>query len=206
MRARLRDRRAPPLACVVLAAGGSSRLGRPKQLLRVRGVPLLVRAARHGARAAPGRVVVVLGAEHVRLRGVLRRWRVRVRIVRNPAWRSGLASSLRAGLAAAAPDTAATLVLLTDQPRVDAASLERLVAAWRRRPAKAAAARYSGRLGVPAILPRRLHQALTDVAPDAGARALLAREADVTTVAMPEAAVDVDTPADWQALTRAGNR
>ena len=71
-----------------------------------------------------------------------------------------MATSLRAGLAAVPRTVRAALVLLVDQPRVDAAALARLVAAWRRRPGMPAAARYDGRIGVPAMLPRRRWRAL----------------------------------------------
>ncbi len=110
-----------------------------------------------------------------------------------------MATSLRAGLAAVPRSAQAALVLLVDQPRVDAAALQRLVAAWRRRPALPAAARYAGNPGVPAVLPRRHWRAVRALRGDEGARALL-RDSPVTLVEMPEAALDVDTPADLLAL------
>jgi molybdenum cofactor cytidylyltransferase len=117
-----------------------------------------------------------------------------------------MATSLRAGLAAVPRGAQAALVLLVDQPRVDAAALRHLVAAWLRRPGLPAAARYAGRMGVPAVLPRRYWRALRALDGDEGARFLL-RDARVTSVDMPEAALDVDTPADLLALpTRSRGR
>jgi CTP:molybdopterin cytidylyltransferase MocA len=187
---------------VLLAAGGSSRLGRPKQLVRRRLRPLLLHAlaAARGSRFADEDVVVVLGAEAPRLRALLRRHAPRVRVAANALWATGLASSLRAGLAAAPRGAAAALVLLVDQPNVDAAALRRLVGAWRRRPSVPAAAYYSDRAGVPAILPRRAWREVRALAGDAGARALLRAADAITLVAMPEAALDVDTPADLARL------
>jgi CTP:molybdopterin cytidylyltransferase MocA len=190
----------PHLACLVLAAGGSTRLGRPKQLLRFRGRPLIVRAVAAGARFAAAAPVVVLGAERLRLRALLRRERARARVccrvVVNARWREGLASSLRVGLAALPREADAVLVLLVDQPAVTADVLERLVASWRRKPRLPAAARYAGRLGVPAILPRRLFRDAARLPGDAGARELLRSLPEVTIVAVAEAAFDVDTEAD----------
>jgi len=92
-------------------------------------------------------------------------------------------------------------VLLVDQPRVDAAALHRLLVAWRRRPGVPAAARYAGRAGVPAMLPRRHWRAARALRGDEGARSLL-RGVQVTLVDMPEAALDVDTPEDLLMLGR----
>jgi molybdenum cofactor cytidylyltransferase len=185
------------LACVLLAAGASRRLGEPKQLLRLRGRSLLAHAlaAAHGA-APDCPVVVVLGAHALRLRAHLRRNRAAARAALNSSWASGLASSLQVGLAALPGGVEAALVLLVDQPQVDAAALRRLVAAWARRPSAPAAARYAGRVGVPAILPRSHWRAVRSLSGDAGARALLRDAARVTLVDMPEAAFDVDTPTD----------
>jgi len=193
--------RRPLLACVVLAAGGSTRLGRPKQLLRYRGRTLLGRAAAAGAAHASTPPVVVLGAERLRLRALLRRERVRCRIAVNARWREGLGSSLAAGVAALPRAADAVLVLLVDQPAVTGASLARLVAAWRRRPGVAAAARYAGKTGVPAILPRALIRSARRFGGDVGARELLRVQRALTLVDLPEAAFDVDTEEDAARLT-----
>jgi CTP:molybdopterin cytidylyltransferase MocA len=184
------------IACVLLAAGGSRRLGFPKQLVRRRTRSLLARAVAAARGALPhSPLIVVLGAGALRLRLAARRAAPRVDVVYNARWADGLASSLQAGLAAARPPVAAVLVTLVDQPNVDARALERLLTAWRRRPGVAAAALYSGRPGVPAVLPRRYWRALCALRGDAGARALL-RGSEITAVDMPEAQLDVDTRAD----------
>jgi CTP:molybdopterin cytidylyltransferase MocA len=191
------------LACIILAAGASRRLGTSKQLARHRARPLLVHAL--GAAAAVSSVppVVVLGAGALRLRRLLRRSRHACVVVLNPDWQQGLASSLGAGLDAAPPRADAVLIVLADQPFVDAVSLRRLVRAWRRRPALPAAAAYAGRHGVPAVVPRRLWPLLRKLEGDVGARHLLAAAPRITSVPMPEAAFDVDRPRDLARLARA---
>jgi len=197
------------IGCVLLAAGGSSRLGRSKQLVRRGNRPLLLLALA-AARGALGRdeaTVVVLGAAALRLRNVLRRSTGRVpngagrtRVAYNALWRAGLAGSLRAGLDALPRSAHAALVMLVDQPNVDAATLRRLIAAWRTRPGIPAAAHYAGHAGVPAILPRRLWHAARSLEGDVGARALLRGAPRVTLVEMPEAELDVDTVEDLARL------
>ena len=194
-------RHRPRIACILLAAGGSSRLGLPKQLARRRMRPLILTALAAAREALDGaEVVVVLGAGALRLRALLRRHEPGARIALNPHWHAGLAGSLKIGLDAAPLGTAAILVLLVDQPNVGGAALRRLLAAWRRRPSQPAAAYYSGHAGVPAILPRRCWRALRELDGDAGARMLLRSAATPTLVVIPEAAFDVDTPDDLARL------
>jgi len=188
----------------LLAAGGSRRLGAAKQLVRYRTRPLLAHALAAARGALPqAPLIVVVGSEALRLKLVVRRARCGARNVANPRWREGMATSLRTGLAAVPRTARAALVLLTDQPHVDAAALARLLGAWRRRPGVPAAARYDERVGVPAVLPRRRWSALKELTGDQGARALLRGAPSITLVEMPEAALDIDTPADLLEL-RAG--
>ena len=195
-------RKGHEIACLLLAAGGSRRLGRPKQLLRFRALPLLVHAVTAARGALPhAPLIVVVGAEALRMRLVLRRAHGGARVVANSRWEGGLATSLRCGLAAAPRGTRAVLLLLVDQPLVTAVQIERLVAAWRRHPNRLAAAHYEGHAGVPAIVPRRHWRTIKTLHGDQGARALLRRSATLTLVDMPEAALDVDTPADAQRLS-----
>jgi molybdenum cofactor cytidylyltransferase len=200
---RARESRNAGLWSVILAAGASRRLGEPKQMLRLRGKPLLLHAADRAARTTGQRVVVVLGAHALRLRATLAGCRPRPRVVYNGDWPSGMASSLRRGIAALPPSARGALLLLTDQPRVSERSLQRLAAAWRARPQRAAAAYYEGRAGTPAILPRRAFKAARKLHGDVGARRLLRSRSNPHAsryLRMPEAAWDIDTVADRRSL------
>ncbi|NND37765.1 MAG: nucleotidyltransferase family protein [Gammaproteobacteria bacterium] len=183
----------PGITGVVLAGGASARMGEPKQLLRFRG-DTLVRRAAAAALEHCSRVIVVTGAIRRPIVDALAG--LPVEVVANDDWREGMASSIRAGIRAMPPDVAACLVCLTDQPRVGAAELGKLVDAWRLAPQSIAASRYAGALGVPAIFPAGYFDRLADLRGDRGARSLIGAATDVICVDLPEAAVDLDTPED----------
>ncbi|MCG8440870.1 MAG: nucleotidyltransferase family protein [Caulobacterales bacterium] len=189
------------LWCVILAAGASHRLGRPKQLIAHRGRPLLLHAADAATTLAPGRTVIVVGAHALRMRALLTRHAVKAAVVANPEWQTGMASSLRVGLRYLPKEAAAALLMLSDQPRVDGRSLNRLVKAWIRKPSAPAAAFFAGRLNAPAILPRRFWGLVRGLTGDVGARAVLRETgAHTTPVQMPEAVLDIDTAEDLKRL------
>lgn len=184
---------------LVLAAGGASRFGSPKQLARLRGESLLQRAVTRATEVAGHAVTVVLGAHAADIAPGLRHSPASVVVNRN--WEEGLASSLRAGVAHLPGSTAAVLVTLADQVAVTGMDLRRLVASWRQQPDWVVAASYEGRTGVPAIFPGHAFPALLELRGDVGAQPLLRRMADrCVRVPMPNAAIDIDTPQDLQRL------
>jgi len=189
------------LWCVVLAAGGSRRLGYPKQLIRYRVRPMILRTIDAAESVIPERVLIVLGAHSLRLRALLARNYGNLPVINNTSWQDGIASSLIAGLDAIPPAARGVLVLLTDQPDVGSNSLQRLVEAWQRQPNRAVAAGYGGGPGVPAILPRRVWRQLRELKGDVGAKAVLRNAGSNTMVLnMPEADFDVDTIEDRRRL------
>jgi molybdenum cofactor cytidylyltransferase len=187
------------LYAVVLAAGASTRFGSPKQLVRLKGRPLLHAAVTRAAEVAGNALVVVLGAGAAELAPLLKHSPGSVVI--NQDWREGLASSIRAGVARLPPACTGVLLLLADQAAVTTHDLKRLAGTWRHQPQYIAAALYEGTTGVPAIFPRSLFRELAELRGDVGARALLRRNtARVMRVPMPSAALDIDTPEDLLAL------
>jgi molybdenum cofactor cytidylyltransferase len=183
---------------IILAAGASTRMGSPKQLIAYEGKPLIVRAA-EAALASRGRpVVIVLGAHAEQVRPVLLRFPVLV--TENPAWSEGMASSIRAGIDALSqltPSLDAAMIALCDQPAFSAAVVDQLVATQRSTGRAIVAARYSGRLGVPALFLREHFPALGALSGEEGARALINGDPDrVASVHIPELALDLDRPED----------
>ncbi len=187
---------------VILAAGASTRMGTPKQLLPVAGRPLLVRMVDAALASPAWPVVVVLGANAETIRPALATHPVI--IAENAAWAEGMASSIRAGI-----DTVhqfsraidAAVIALCDQPAFSADVIARLVAAQRATGRGIVAARYAGRQGAPALFLREYFSTLSALTGEDGARALLNGDASqVATVDLPELAFDLDTPADYDAL------
>ena len=189
------------VGAVILAAGGSSRLGSPKQLLDFRGRSLLRHAAETALAAGCRPVVVVLGSGAERLRPELAG--LAVHAVENPEWSEGMGTSIRRGLetlGSLAPGLDGALLMLCDQPLIGPAALRALAEAGR--PDGIAAAAYHGIVGVPAVFGRTFFDELRALAADAGAKPLLRRHAGIVVeVALPEAATDIDTRAQYERLT-----
>ena len=156
----------PIVAGVLLAAGGSSRLGTPKQLLEVGGESLVARAARALLAACSAGVVVVTGAEHERIGAALNG--VPVRLCHNRDWRAGMGSSLRYGVSESDTEADGILVALCDQPFVGPAEFATLIAAFRAAPDRIAAAGYDETVGVPAVFPKSARSALASLRGDRG--------------------------------------
>ena len=186
------------IGCAVLAAGASRRLGRPKQLVLVDGVPLIRHAALAAARARCARVAIVLGANAVDVAPALEG--LDVERVDNPEWAEGMAASVRVAAAGARRHALDALLLaVTDQPRLSSLHLDALIAASRDGE-RAAASAYGGQLGVPALFPRSWYPRLALLRGDAGARHLLRASAElVAAVEWQAGALDVDRPEDLSA-------
>ncbi|HEY8010443.1 MAG TPA: nucleotidyltransferase family protein [Rudaea sp.] len=184
---------------VLLAAGSSTRLGETKQLLIYRGETLVWRAARAAMATAPGDAVIVLGAQADSIFTQVQD--LPLRRVDCADWQAGMGASLRAGIAALSSTCIGALIVLCDQPHLEAAHLESLCAAWRPQPLCAAASLYVGHLGVPALLPRAWFADLQTLEGDRGARDLLAARRDqVIAIANEALALDLDRPGDLALL------
>jgi len=183
-------------AILILAAGGSSRLGLPKQLLQLDQRSLLRRITETALDLRPAGVVVVLGFESDRMKHELDD--LPVQIVLNPAWKEGIASSIRAGVGILPRSVDAALIVLCDQPFIPSSHLRQLITACTdEHPVTATA--YEPSPGVPACFDRSVFPELLTLAGDSGAKRIIGkRRHEVIAISCPEASIDIDTLADYR--------
>ena len=178
------------IACAVLAAGGSTRMGSPKQLLALDGQPLIARVL--CAAAFLSDVAVVLGAHAQEIARAVEGHH----ILHNPRWSLGMGTSVHTAVHWAQQLDADGLLLCTcDQVLISRAHLERLVEAFTRT-GTTVASHYSGAPGVPALIEARYFERLLQIQGDRGAGPLLRSGIGLTSIDWPEGAVDLDTPED----------
>ena len=191
------------IAAVVLAAGRSTRMGAVnKMLAEIGGKPLVRIAAEQAIASRAKPVIVVTGHERERVEAALSG--LPVRFVHNPDYVDGLGTSLNAGIAAVPITADAAVVCLGDMPQVDAALIDRLIAAFDpERGALVVVPSIEGRRGNPVVWSRRFFHDLMSINGDIGARHLIASYAEAVVevpVAGAAALTDVDTPESLSAV------
>jgi len=188
---------------IVLAAGRSTRMGGPNKLMtHFDGMPLIRHTVERALASSASGVAVVTGHQPARIRAALEG--LDVAFAHNPDFASGLASSLKAGIAAVGDDAGGALILLGDMPAVSSDVMDRLLSAFRKAGGQSIVrATHDGRRGNPVLLPRALFGAVAQLEGDAGARHLVeAGTMPVVDIEVGEAAaIDVDTR---EALESAG--
>lgn len=186
------------VSAIVLAAGASTRLGRPKQLLPVATHTMIEHVIEAVKAASFDEVIVVLGSSAAQISEHVP---ADCRMVLNPKWQTGVASSIRAGLAAVRPRSAAALFVQADQPHLNCAALDRILYAYYGSSKTIVVPTYQGQRGSPVLFDRSLFPELEALSGDVGGRAVVARFPDrVLQVEMPSAQtfLDIDTPADYE--------
>lgn len=189
-------------AALLLAAGGSTRLGRPKQLLRIGAVPLVRHVARLLLATQPECLVVVSGGADAAVRATLAD--LNVLMVRNEDWQTGLASSLRCGHQALAGSSLPLLIAGTDQPCLTERHLHGLLE--QDADGKDVITSYGedGR-GIPVLLSPATQQRIQGLQGDTGLRQLWKNtQTAPICVCAPELGFDIDTPEQLDAAVRAG--
>ncbi len=188
------------VATILLAAGGSTRLGRPKQLLPFGRSTLLRHAAETAVAAGLGPVIVVLGAVEEACRETV--FGLPVTIVANPTWQDGMGSSIAAGMSAIGETShRAAIIMLCDQPAITPGVLRSLAEHQRTTGKSIVAAQYGGTLGPPALFAAKHFPQLRLLRGHQGAKSLFQNQSELSPLACPEAAWDIDTEEDLASLS-----
>jgi molybdenum cofactor cytidylyltransferase len=192
---------------IVLAAGASSRMGRPKALLPIGADTFVTRVCRTLLDGGVDDLVVVAGAEHEAVAASVATAGLRARVVENTRRHEGQLSSLLAGLAVAdRPGVDAVLVHLVDAPLVRAETARAVLAAFQRTHAPIVRPEVRGRHGHPVLFARRVFDDLHRADPGVGAKAVVrACAAEICNVPVDDegACRDIDTPEEFARLTGA---
>lgn len=190
-------------AIIVLAAGASNRLGRPKQLLPYRGKSLLrnVMGVAKSVNAHP--VIAVLGANSHLTGNEIEEDKNVYKIV-NDNWGEGISSSIQCGLKflqQISPSSDAAIFMVCDQPFITGSLLNKLITAQKKTGKPIVASSYDNTIGTPVLFHKSLFSELMDLRGDAGAKKIISQHADsVVTVSFPKGKIDIDTAADYAEL------
>ena len=190
------------VAAIILAAGGSSRFGRVKQLLEFGGKTLIEHTINAARDAGCNPTVIVTGGDAAEITKIIRSETVSV--VENENWNRGIGTSIRKGLQQLielAPQTKAVVLLVSDQPFVTAEVVTGLIKRWRTQSKQIVASSYSETLGVPALFDASCFDELLQLADGSGAKPIIMKNRNrVSDFPFAEGATDIDTPTDYEKL------
>ncbi|MEK6476505.1 nucleotidyltransferase family protein [Catalinimonas sp. 4WD22] len=187
-------------AIVILAAGESSRMGQPKQLLQINGKSLLRHAVEEAIDSDLGPVIVVLGAFAEQIKEALPA--LEIKIVHNPDWQQGMGTSIQKGIQEVQKEydySQGAILMLSDQPYVNTILLNKLLQTHLHTQKPIVASTYQDTLGVPAYFHHSYFPFLSQLEGSIGARKLIQQhKAQVASVDFPSGRFDVDTPEDYK--------
>jgi molybdenum cofactor cytidylyltransferase len=187
---------------VVLAGGESRRFGRPKQIVSWGDKSLLAHVVDQALASALRIVIVVTGYEGEQVAKTVADRPVVV--AHNPHWADGLSTSVKAGIKALPDDIEAALFVMADQPGLTPGIVDALLRRYDETLAPIVVPLYGGRRGTPVLFDRKMFAELQQVQGDRGGRDLIEKYrqvAEFVEVGPPEAALDVDTPGDYERLS-----
>ncbi len=196
------EHRITGVTATVLAAGGSSRYGRCKQLVEINGSSLVRLAVdKLSSLFPPDRIIVVVGANSEAVAQAVSD--LPVKMVLNEDWQQGLASSLKAGLNSVRLDCRAVLVTLCDQALVTEDHLRSLLYLWLANSSEIIASSYANTIGTPAVIPAGFYPKVQTLEGDEGAKSILKNNTGrIRTLPIPEAEFDLDVPSDLEKLKK----
>ena len=188
------------IAIIILAAGSSSRLGSPKQLLHFNGKSLLQHAIEQAKGSGCGDVVVILGAGAIEINSDIDD--PDLIVLENSQWEEGMASSIRSGIYHLM-DTGveAAIIMVCDQPYSNSALLKRMVDIYKETGKAIVASEYDGKPGTPALFSRSVFASLLLLKGDKGAKQMIMEHKEMAAfVEFPEGIIDIDTAEDYEIL------
>lgn len=196
----------PTVAIIILAAGASTRMGTPKQLLPYQGRCLLRQIADEAKASVCQPHVIVLGAYAQQMRHEVNQ--LSIQVVENLHWAEGMSGSIQTGIQSLNTMTdniEAVVLAVCDQPFVSAQIINQLVEAYRSTGKPIIASEYSGTLGVPALFSHRFFSELTNLKETEGAKQIIKKyNHQVFCIPFPQGAIDIDTPNDYERLKGKG--
>lgn len=184
-------------AGLILAAGSSSRLGRPKQLVKSHGKSLLEQAIETALKVPLDKVFVVLGARFDEIEPSVSH--LPVTVIRNDHWQVGMGSSISAGMKAVMKESGyeAVLIMLCDQLHMTAQHLDMLCDAQQQKRGSIIATTYGEQTGVPALFGHEHFRELEKLSGETGAKKIILQHAGkLHSIRFEQAIIDIDTPED----------
>ena len=192
----------PTYGIIVLAAGGSSRLGRPKQLLKIGNKTLLDISVEAALNSIADHVIVIIGHQAELIHSKFQQ--SNVQFIENSDWRLGMASSIRVGLdvmTARMNNLEGVICMVCDQPFISSTELSDLISVHEKSQKPIVASRYKDTNGVPAFFHKSFFDQLNSLEGDIGARRIIAANPDeLALIDFPKGYVDIDTEEDYQKL------
>jgi len=186
---------------IILAAGGSSRLGFPKQTLLYKGKTLLELAIAAGLKSKCSPVNVVLGASFGAIESGIKHFNIN--IIHNTNWAEGMASSIRLAITnlIELDGIDNVVIMLCDQPYVTRATIDSLIYKQQETGKKIIACKYNGIIGVPVLFNRSLFKELLLLQGQEGAKTILNNHhGDIVTIPFEKGSIDIDTLTDYEDL------
>ena len=185
---------------LILAAGSSTRLGQPKQLVEFEGQTLIERIT-HTALSVSDEVLVVLGANIGLIKPKLEAYSDRINIIENKDWKDGMGTSISLGIEHLTQKSDAVIILLADQPFISQVLLQNMVQTFANKKFPIVACDYGGQLGVPILFDKSFFPKLLKLKGEQGAKSFLKNyPKEIATISFKEGLFDIDTPEDLKKL------
>ena len=190
------------LSILILAAGNSSRLNYPKQLIEFEGQTLIERITETALKISDD-ILIVLGGNSELIIPKLERFNHTISTIFNPDWQQGMGTSIRIGVEKLAQKSDLILILLSDQPFISQVLLQNMLQNFAKSPNHIVSCRYNEQLGVPMLFDKSIFPELLRLSGDKGAKSFLhLYKNSISTINFPEGIIDIDTSEDIEKLRK----